>query len=217
MTIKAPFLYKIKCNTCNSFIEKESLIPDYTCPHGINHEINLEYIGIMNDENMQKHCQKDYKQHRKDLIQLMTVSGSELDMNTLKYASAHFCAPKELRDMFFSLEEQIELGKDFHQRSTESRKNRWNSGLVYLYNYVTLADSFIIGQELELLAFRYLNYGIEGTPEGDAEGLFDYILATSGTSFENTGLAKKELELVVSGVTYSGLADKIISILRAES
>ena len=208
--------YRVFCETEDKHIEIESLLLKEVCPNSTNHTITPGSLSIT-DSNYNPNVGKDYKHLRKELIQYVIENFSTLTTDELQQASAHFCVPKEVRDMFFSLEEQINFGKEFHERSSEARKNRWNNGLVTLYNYTSLADSFIIGQELELLAFRYLNYGIEGTPEGDAEGLFDYVLATSGTSFENTGLAKKELELVVSGITCSGLADKLISILRAES
>lgn len=217
MTIKAPYLYKIKCNTCNSFICKEGLIPDWSCPNGEVHEVEPGYIAVFDDTEKQLECQVDYKKHRKNLIERVTVSGSEMSEIELMYASAHFCTPKEIRDQFFTVEEQIELGKVFHRRSTESRKLRWNKGLVEMFNHISLQDSFEVGMEIELLAFRYLNYGIEGTSEGDGEGIFDYFAATSGTSYETTGFPTKDFTISVSGVTMQDLSTKLLNVLKGIS
>jgi hypothetical protein len=214
--IKVPFLYKIKCIDCNSFIAKEGLIPELICPINESHQIDQNYLAVLDDVNLQKFCNKDYKKHRKELIERIVASGNQMNMSELYYAAAHFCLPKENRDMFFSLEEQIELGKEFHRRSTESRFLRWTNSLVNLYNYISLEDSFIIGREVEILAFRYLNYGVEGTPEGDEEGLFDYVMSISGTSYENSGLSKKTMDILVSGVTMQDVAAILMKKLRAE-
>lgn len=212
--IKAPFLYKVRCNDCNSFIYKESLIPDFTCNINPEHTINTDYVGLLEDSGEQNTCKKDYKKHRKELIDLVISTGGNLPIETLSYAAAHFCLPKEMRDQFLTQEEQIELGKLFHSRATESRSLRWKNAQAELYNYVSLADAFEIGKEIEMPILRYLNYGIEGTTEGDCEGLFDYIGSISGTSYESTGFINKNIQLTVSGVTLQEISTIILNILR---
>lgn len=211
---KAPILYRIKCNTCNSFIIKEGLMPKLECPVDPLHSIDTSYYASLEDAGLQSTLLKDYKKHRKELIEYVTNNFQTMSVDELMYASAHFCTPKEVRDQFFSIEEQIELGMLFNSRSTESRKLRWERALVTLYNYTTLADAFLIGQDIETPVFRYLNYGLEGISEGDTEGLFDYITSTSGTSYENIGLITKNIEMAVSGVTINDVATKLLDILK---
>lgn len=212
---KAPLIYRIKCNTCNSFHIKEGLIPTLVCPVNITHEVNPDYLSALEDTGIQNTLIKDYKKHRKELIEYVTNNFSNMTVQELMYASAHFCTPKQVRDQFFTIEEQIDLGMLFNSRSTESRRLRWEKALVTLYNYTSLVDAFLIGQDIETPVFRYLNYGLEGTSEGDTEGLFDYVTSTSGTVYETTGLTTKNIEMVVSGVTINDVATKVVNILKA--
>ena len=209
--IKAPVLYRLKCNTCNSFIIKEGLIPKYTCNVSDGHIIDQNYFAVLEDENLQKTLEKDYKKHRKELIEYLTVSGASMSQQDLMYATAHFCTPKSIRDQFFTIEEQIELGRDFNRRSIESRRLRWDSASVELFNRLDLQEAFAIGQTLELPAFRYLNYGIEGTTVGDPPGIFDYFMGTSGTPYEVNNFMSTNY--VPIGMTLEELQNKILDIV----
>lgn len=63
------------------------------------------------------------------------------------------------------------------------------------------------------LASRFIEYGIKGTLEGDKEGLFDYVEARTGTSFENTGLRAKNI--TPSGITINQLHNRTMRVLAS--
>ena len=62
------------------------------------------------------------------------------------------------------------------------------------------------------MAYSYINFGVEGTTEGDNEGIFDYIQSVSGSSYENTGFATKGY--IPEGMTLQQLEDKLLNILK---
>lgn len=212
--LNIPYIYRIKCNTCNSFIYKEGLIPEFVCSIDNNHNIEPNYVLTLPDEGMQSFCKMDYKKHRKLLIDEVISSGVAMDSTRLYYASANFCTPIEVRNLFFSYEDQVTLGQLFHQRATESRKLRFAKAQAYLYANLNLQDVFSIAIETSSLVSYYVDYGIEGTSEGDCEGLFDYITSTSGTSFETTGFTTKTFSPILENITLLEIGNNFLNILK---
>lgn len=186
------------------------------CPNDSGHTVQPGSLSIIiNNDNLlpENGCTKDYRAQRADLLQYVMDNYGTMDPAEWMIASEHFCAPKEVRDQFYTFEQQVQLGQDFHRRATQSRNSRWNMALVRLYNYLTLEDSFTVGMDVEHLAFCYLTYGIEGTVKGDVEGLYDYLASTSGTSYAASGLLNKNFEIQVSGVTIEQVSQEVINIL----
>jgi hypothetical protein len=61
-------------------------------------------------------------------------------------------------------------------------------------------------------AFLYIQYGQDGIETGSPEGVYDYIRATAGTSFELTGLSTKAW-VPVDGTTLEDVVNDIMDIL----
>lgn len=101
----------------------------------------------------------------------------------------------------------------FNEKMLESRKIRSIHALTEID--VRLPDDrgeFIEDIISSNLYFRYLELGIQGTVEGDAEGLFDYILARAGTSYSASGLKLKPWSPIETDMVL--LSNKMMSILK---
>lgn len=204
------YKYRIFCETEQEFIDKETLAPCPVCPNDRSHVVNSGSYRILDEA-----CDKDYKQLRSSLIDEIISNGFEsLTLSEQFAAVQNFCLPKEVRDMFYTTDEQIVYGLDFHQNSTKAREVRANKVMVEMYNHLNLQDAFIIGQVVRDKVDEYIRYGLEGTPEGDVEGIFDFFLATSGTSYETTGLPTMTGVVPITNITISGLSDVCYKILK---
>lgn len=204
------YKYRIYCETEQTFVDKETLAPAAVCPNDRNHTVQSGSYRILDEA-----CTKDYKQLRTELIMSIINDGFEnLTLEEQMLAVQNFCLPKEVRDMFYTVDQQIIFGLDFHQASTEAREIRANKVMVEMYNHLNLQDAFIIGQSVRDKVDEYIRYGLEGTPEGDVEGIFNFFLATSGTSYENTGFPTMTGVTPITDITISGLADVCYKILK---
>ena len=58
----------------------------------------------------------------------------------------------------------------------------------------------------------YVNFGVEGSLEGDDVGLFDYLESRVGTPFENTGLLSKGYN--VEGMTINEFSERLMDVLK---
>jgi hypothetical protein len=85
-----------------------------------------------------------------------------------------------------------------------------------MYNRLTKAQSQEIVNDLndsKMLAARYMQFGIEGTIEGDVEGLFDYIESRAGTSYATTGFSSKAF-IPIGYANMTAFAVRIMEILK---
>jgi hypothetical protein len=103
------------------------------------------------------------------------------------------------------------LGELYAIRTYLSRQARFSSARSQVYNelfpYKEIVLSDIKGDDLDSTFFD----GIEGTKYGDPEGIADYIMGESGTSFSVTGLKHKGW--IPESMTLDALCDLIINIL----
>jgi hypothetical protein len=156
-----------------------------------------------------------YRTQRRRLIAYVQQNYTTMTSNELKEASEHFCTTHEVRDQFFTMDEQVDLGNIFNQRAIQDRQVRADKGISVLMNYLTYLESVTVINDLskDELIDNYIKYGIEGTSEGDPEGLFDYFESTEGTAFEDNGFLEKTF-IPRDSLTIAQLSAKIMDILR---
>lgn len=208
--------YRIYCSSCLENKEVEGLIITTQCPDNLAHTCDKSTVVILCPNqgcSMNYLDNKDYKQLRSELIDYVVLHSGILPTDELQEASMHFCLPKEVRDMFYTIDEQIEFGLEFHKNSTNARQLRANKVMVELYNHIDLADAFEVGQSVLSATNQYVTYGLEGTLVGDPEGISDYFLCTSGTSYESTGFLTLTGINIITDITLSGLATKCVNII----
>ena len=157
---------------------------------------------------------KDYKYVRQKIIDGVTSAGGFSNLTTAEkeIATRWFAVAKSDRDTVYTTEQQILLGLQFHKGSTESRQTRMAYATMEVYNRLSPSEVEEVLSEVQDLVAKYVQYGEEGTLEGDGEALFDYIEARSGTSYTSTGLAAKSY--VPDGKTLSELVTRLMDILK---
>ena len=133
---------------------------------------------------------RDYKYVRTEIYKLVTASGwPNMTIPERTIAAQWFVVDKNERDQIFPTETQILIGLDFHKRSIEARTIRFMYASMEVYNRLPKeeANQIVADIKADNLAEQYIEYGREGTAMGDPEGLFDYIMATSGTRYGPSG------------------------------
>jgi hypothetical protein len=161
---------------------------------------------------------KDYKYVRKEIKTLVyAIAGADLsNWNNLSapekvMASKYFVVPKSYRDLVHTDSEQIEYGIGFNTKSIESRISRRAKAISVIYNGLAMSDADETIDDVSNtsnLLYKYINFGREGTVEGNPEALFDYLEARTGTAYATTGLKAKaftpigyaNMEALVAGV-----------------
>lgn len=201
--------YRVFCQTENKYVEVESLRVVEECPNNNLHSVREGSLVLVDCE----FCgSKDYKRQRAELYQYVVSSGfNNLSLSEKKLASEHFVVSKAYRDTVHTMAEQLQYGTVFHKRSVDARTRRAQRVTSEIYNRFVKADADVILNYTKDLALTYVNYGREGTISGDPEALYDYFLATSGTSYESTGLLVQSFTPYDSSV--SGVVDTIMGIL----
>jgi hypothetical protein len=161
----------------------------------------------------------DYKYARNEILTLVWTkmlgdpsNWDNLTTTEKQIASSWFVVPKELRDTIHTINEQINYAEIFDSKSILTREIRFNKAKYEIYNRLTITESNIILNEIEKsISTETPNLG---TVEGDPEGLFDYILSRTGTSFDGNGLTTH----TYTPTGYSNMTDfvndKLIKILK---
>lgn len=186
-------------------------------PYIISDTVPANYEDISSIKNWSCHgyfLDKDYKLVRSHIISLVQATGfSNLTAEEKDIACRDFCVSKADRDTVHTMEQQIANGIEFHRRSIRARLDRKIAAEGEVYNRMSIASerSELIG-EVTNMTKDYIDFGVEGTLEGDAEGLFDYLESRVGTSFENTGFLSKTY--TVEGMTVAQLSARLIDILK---
>jgi hypothetical protein len=200
--------YRVYCETEGQWIYKESLLCcEEKCPNDSSHTVKVGSMQTIDKSS------KDYKALRAELAAYVASAGFDnIPVNEQKVASEHFVVAKADRDKVHSMEDQVRNGMAFHKKSVKARSARLDAAEAELYNRLVPADASVVIDEVVALADKYEKFGREGTLEGDPEGLFDYIEARAGTSYDTTGLAAKSFTPV--GMTLAELVTKIMDILK---
>ncbi len=200
--------YKIFCEDDQKWESFDSLMPREVCPINPTHTIRQGSMSLIGESN------SDYKVLRENLmIQVATEGFANLTLEEKEIASSHFCVLKVDRDTVHTIKEQIENGIIFHKKSVDSRKLRRNAAEGEVYNRIQdgLEQSDLMNDVITMLD-TYVNFGIEGTLEGDLIGLFDYLESRVGTPFEGAGLLEKTY--TVEGMTIAQLSVKLMDIFK---
>jgi hypothetical protein len=168
-------------------------------------------IGIKNGHLIYK----DYKKVRVDYAIYIASQGGFLSLVESEkiIAACNFLVGLSDRLSVLSLDDQLIYGLKFHKASVEARDSRVKSSMIYIYNKLSQSDIQSMFQNpIDSMITRYINFGIEGTLEGNVDGLFDYLEARTGTLYETTGLSAQNYT-PISG-TLQDLVTKIMGILK---
>jgi len=182
---------------------------------GIQPSVDYEDVSTIENWKTYGPLLKDYKFIRREIQVLVVMIGWEsLTLEEKRIASSMFAVAQAERNEVDTTQEQVAHGVDFHECSIESREARLNRGVSEILNRLEWADAQDVVSSLgtQSLDTSYLHFGREGTLEGDPEGLFDYIEARVGTSFETTGLAAQAY--VPTSGTLASLIVDLMSILK---
>lgn len=161
----------------------------------------------------------DWKKLKQEIgLIFSAATWANLTTPAKEIASLYFVASKTERDQVYSTAIQLENGKEFHLRAVYSRTFRIKTFMSVLCNYLLKADKDDAVDEMTSnnLLYSYIDFGIEGTVEGDPEGLFDYIDARAGTTWASGGASPglRGKEYVPIGITIEQLADKCLNKLK---
>lgn len=159
----------------------------------------------------------DYKLARVALFTAMMMKGGfeALEPEEKRIASAWFIVGRAERDSVHTTEEQIANGRSYNANSIAARKFRLVKCMMEVYNRLSQheVNEVVTAMNFARTAYNYTELGQEGTIEGNDEGLFDYIQARVGTTWETTGL--KVQSYIPTGMSdCAALADKLIDILK---
>lgn len=156
---------------------------------------------------------KDYKFIRREIMNMVSSVGwLNITPEEKIIAATIFAVGKTERAVIFNIEDQILNGIIFHKQSVKSRVTRENRAVSEIYNRLTPGDQADLLNDISNLIDIYVKFGIEGTLEGDPEGLFDYLESRSNTSYATTGLLSKNYS--VEGMTINQLSNTLIDILK---
>lgn len=206
--------YRIFCKTEQEFKEVESLLTKEECPDDPTHVVESGSLTVIQDNDTWANCGKDYRLQRHLLKQYVGENYFSMSDEELEQAASHFCAPLTDINRFFSSAEQVRLGKDFHRRATECRRDRLGGVVALLFNHLEYMEAGEIVQDLNDYIWKYVELGVEGTTEQDPEGVFDYFVSSSGTSFENNGFLEK-LFVPRHGITLQELSNAVMIVLQS--
>lgn len=161
--------------------------------------LDAGYEDISSVENWDKYHDLfalDYKFVR-DIIGglVLTETNNLADWNTYdaakqEIAARWFVVPEAQREDVYTIEQQIGLGQIFNKCSVEARTLRVSKATSEIYNRLSGSEAQVIINDVtgsDNLFVTYVNFGREGSEEGDGEGLFDYMEGRTGTTWESTG------------------------------
>jgi len=155
----------------------------------------MDYSSISNWYKYGDRSGRDYKFIRSRLEELFLVAGwSNLSEEEKGICCRYFIVPKINQDEIYGVPDQVANGISFNKNSVASRIARMNRASSEIRNRLQKSECIEIMSEIfgsDSLYDKYINFGNEGTLEGDQEGLFDYIESRVGTSYGNTGFVNK--------------------------
>lgn len=155
----------------------------------------MDYSSILHWSLYGDRADRDYKFIRARIAELFLIAGwSNLSTEQKEICCRYFVVPKTNQDEIFGVSDQVANGVLFNKNAVASRAARINSASSEIRNRLQKSEAVEIMNEIftsELLYDKYINFGNEGTLEGDGEGLFDYVESRVGTSYENAGLVNK--------------------------
>jgi len=176
------------------------------------------YVDVNKIESWNRYGQlsgKDYKYVREKIKNLAANNGwNNLTLNQKTIAANWFAVNQSKRSEIYTIEEQVQLGLNFHLSSIAARELRFRKASMEVYNRLPKTEVDVIVQDIknDNLAENYIQYGVEGTNSGDPAGLFDYVNATLGTIYQLTGIAAQDIHPIE--ITKQRLISKLIDIVK---
>lgn len=186
-----------------------------------------DYDDITSIENWEQHGKKvvnDYKAIRDQIKEEVIAIGFEnLTQNEKLIAATHKIGThaQRLAALGGDINLLVALGAQYHGRVFECRQIRMAWAVSCVHNHLEhiieggyTAPEIILSSIPQGFIDAWVSNGLGGVCDGDnAEGLFDYINNTVGTSFENTGLRSKTW--TPEGlVDMNAFCDKLMAILQ---
>ncbi len=163
-----------------------------------------DFSSIFNWRHYGMKSNRDYKFIRARIQELyVSIGWSNLSTEEKEICCQYFVVLQVNQDEIYTIEEQIKFGETFHKKSVECRRHRSNKTSTEIYNRLQKVEADEIIDDMYTstnLLNKYIEFGREGTVEGDPEGAFDYLESRVGTSYENTGFKNKSF-------VPSGMAD----------
>lgn len=158
----------------------------------------------------------DYKRFRKDAASWYTANAGDWASFTVArktLLARYFCVPFD-KQLEVADQAQIgEWGVEFHEASILCRQKRGRAAGSVLYGILGMAQMSPLINAHGQLIWLYMEFGQEGTTEGDSVGLFDYIESTDGTAYEGAGLAEESL-IYPPGYSAEIVIGAVMGILR---
>lgn len=130
-------------------------------------------------------------------------------------AAQHFVVDLAARSTVYTIAQQIEFGRIYHELSTACRNERMKKCQLTIYGRLNKSDWQVLLSDVSPLLFSYINYGCEGTDSGDPIGVYDFLSAKPGTIFENTGMPKKNM-YPLDGTTIQQLSEDCLNALKGK-
>lgn len=166
------------------FVSSENLISGYN-----------DVSSIFNWHSFGKRTGRDYKFIRERIREFYSqTTWEQLTLEEKKICCQYFLVSSSEMNSLFNINEQIEMGKLFHENSQKSREKRLEKITAELMNRLLPSEYNEIIEDIfstNMLYNKYLLFGREGILEGDPVGIFDYIESRSGTIYENNGFRNK--------------------------
>lgn len=186
-----------------------------------NLSFTVKNYALVNIDGNWKTSFVDYKQARLqmyvELVARITEVGSfsNLSLAERQIASRWFIVGDNERDSVHSFDEQVVNGSIYNAESIKAREARMTACMMQVYNRLThdQVNEVCMAMNFDKTTYNYIKRGCEGTLEGNDEGLFDYIMARVGTTWELTGL-RIQAYIPKGMADCAELAAKLIDILR---
>jgi hypothetical protein len=205
-------LYEIETD----FAFPDPLVPDvYLYENSSFSNTTLSTMGNI-DVNW-KTLFSDYKVARVSMYIAMMMQGgfANLSLSDKIIASRWFIVGRLERNEVHTTEQQIANGLIYNDNSIEARNKRMTQCMIEVYNRVDdeAVKEIMATMDFSRTTYNYIKIGVEGKAAGDiADGIYDYILSTPGSSWETTGLSSQSYTPV--GYANCGeLANRLMDIL----
>jgi len=198
-----------------------STFMEYSCSAKIDDINELWIIQDIYDANV-----IDYKKYRNWLKNYVVVNNFyslSLDEQTL--CVQNFAVDRTERDTIYNEQDQINYGTIYHKKSVDSRNKRVSVVIAEIHNRLNEADAKQVVADLvhgvsgsdDNLIWKYESFGVEGTLEGDVDGLFDYVEARTGSAFSGSGFVDKNYTLINPSNNMDSMSECLMDVLKSGS
>lgn len=163
---------------------------------------------------------QDFKYVRDQIKQIVLDAGSgdeDTGFNTLTNPQKQICCELLIGShaarlgFLGSHNTMVLLGLAYHKQASEARNIRFAYAIQEAHTRLPDNAKEIPG-EVSTQIIDFIYFGIEGTQEGDPEGLMDYLYGRAGTTWDAAGLINKPW--TPDGITLTQLVNNLYDILH---